>query len=75
VGGLDLGLSQAGPFRTRWYSEVHPAALRVLAAHFPQAAHLGSVLDLWWERLGNAVSPPVARRIGEGILAAEGVAA
>jgi site-specific DNA-cytosine methylase len=28
-----------------------------------------------WERLGNAVSPPVARRIGEGILAAEGVAA
>lgn len=43
IGGIDLGLSRAGAFDTRWYSEVDPAALRVMQAHYPHAESLGDV--------------------------------
>jgi len=43
IGGLDLGLAQTGRFDTLWYSEVDPAALRVMQAHYPHASSLGDV--------------------------------
>lgn len=46
IGGIDLGLEAAGAGRTVWYSEVNPAALRVMAAQFPDAANLGSITEL-----------------------------
>lgn len=60
IGGLDLGLEQAGGFATSWYSEVHPAALRVLAARFPRARNVGSVLDAGQVLLGGPTPVDVA---------------
>lgn len=72
IGGLDLGLHQAGGFRTSWYSEVHPAALRVLAARFPDARYVGSVLDLFAGLFGGpdlvdvAAGGPPCQNISHG---------
>ena len=46
IGGIDLGLEAAGVGQTKWYSEVNPAALRVMADQFPDAQNLGSIVDL-----------------------------
>jgi DNA (cytosine-5)-methyltransferase 1 len=43
IGGIDLGLTNAGDFSTRWYSETDSAALRVMQAHYPDAGSLGDV--------------------------------
>lgn len=45
IGGLDLAFERAGA-RVAWCSEVEPAACRVLAARFPHAEALGSIVDL-----------------------------
>lgn len=46
IGGIDLGLEASGVGQTKWYSEVNPAALRVMADRFPDAQSLGSIVDL-----------------------------
>jgi DNA (cytosine-5)-methyltransferase 1 len=46
IGGFDLGLEQAGGFETRWWSEVKPAACRVMAARFPSSEPVGDIVAL-----------------------------
>lgn len=46
IGGIDLGLEAAGPFRTVWHSEIKPAANRVMLEQFPGAAALGDIAAL-----------------------------
>lgn len=43
IGGIDLGLEAAGGFETRWWSDIKPAACRVMAAQFPDAEPLGDI--------------------------------
>lgn len=43
IGGIDLGLEAAGPFRTVWHSEIRPASNRVMAARFPDSEPLGDI--------------------------------
>lgn len=53
IGGLDLGLEQAG-MTCIWQSEIDPYANRVLAQHWPNTPNLGDINDINWEH----VPPP-----------------
>lgn len=56
VGGFDLGLEAAGGFETVWYSDISPAANRVMADRFPRAQPLGDIRTL---TAGLFPPPPV----------------
>jgi len=53
IGGLDLGLEAAGPFKTVWHSEVRRSANMVMAARFPESAPMGDITTLV-----NGLFPP-----------------
>lgn len=49
--GIGLGLERIWPGQTEvaWYSEIEPAACRVLAAHHPGVPNLGDITTVNWE--------------------------
>lgn len=47
IGGIDLGLEQAG-IEVVWQSEIDPFACRVLAKHWPLVPNLGDVRHIDW---------------------------
>ena len=53
-GGLSMGLAAVTGARVSAYAEVDPNALRLLAAHHPDATDLGDVKELNWERVAGA---------------------
>lgn len=54
VGGLELGLEQAGVGETAWQCEIDPAARAVLARHWPHARRFNDVRDVRKEVVGEA---------------------
>ncbi len=66
-GGLDLAVGGD----LAWYSEIEPAACKVLAAHHPGVPNLGDITQVNWsdvppasqelKMLGNGVVPQQAR--------------
>ena len=48
-GGLDLAVSAYFGAEVAWYSEINPAACRVLEAHHPDLQNIGDVTTLSWD--------------------------
>lgn len=53
-GGLDMAVQQTLGGEVAWYSEIEPAACKVLAAHYPGVPNLGDITAVDW-----ATVPPV----------------
>ena len=47
-GGLDLAAEQFFNAKTAWYSEIEPAAVKILAEHYPDIPNLGDVTLIDW---------------------------
>ncbi len=47
IGGIDLGLEEAG-WSCRWQSEIDPYACRVLAKQYPHLPNLGDITTIDW---------------------------
>jgi len=52
-GGLDVAAEQFFNAKTAWYSEIEPAAVKILGEHYPGIPNLGDVTAIDWA----AVSP------------------
>lgn len=47
IGGLDLGLENAG-MKVIWQSEIDPYACKILKKHWPDTPNLGNIKDIDW---------------------------
>lgn len=47
-GGLDLAAEQFFNAKTVWYSEIEPAAVKILAEHYPDIPNLGDITVIDW---------------------------
>ena len=55
IGGLDLGLEQAG-MEVIWQSEIDPYGCRVLKKHWPEVVNHGNIKEIKW---GDIVRPDI----------------
>lgn len=47
-GGLDMAVAEVTGAALAWYSEIEPAACRVLSAHYPDVPNLGDITAIEW---------------------------
>lgn len=47
-GGLDMAVAHVTGAALAWYSEIEPAACRVLSAHYPDVPNLGDITAIEW---------------------------